>query len=145
MRAVEHQEPDQPEEPVATRKAARDDEGERPEDQDDADVEAEPQAGPGRRQDRDVGRGVALHLGLIAQAGDGPAIDIGEGIPFLERVEPLAAFKAEACMRGRVDDIMPAKAAQDAFKAHIIQGGKGFAIVQRADEQAAEIKRHGCS
>lgn len=143
VRAVERQEPDQPEEPVAAGKAARDDEGERPEDQDDADVEAEPQAGPGGRQDRDVGRGVALHLGLIAQAGDGAAIDIGEGIPFLERVEPLAAREAEARLRGRVDDIMAAKAAQDTFKAHIIQRGEGLAILQRADEQTAEIKRHG--
>lgn len=40
---------------------------------------------------------------------------------------------------------MAAKAAQDAFKPHIIQRGKGDGVIERADEQAGKIKSHGCS
>lgn len=142
MGAVERQESDQPEEPVSAGKAARDDESERPEDQDDADVEGEAQRGPGGRQDRDVGTGRGLHLKRVAQARHVAAVDIGEGIPFLERVEPLPPFKGETRVGNGGDDIMAAKAAQDAFKAHIVERGHRFGIIQRADEQAGKINGH---
>ena len=96
MRAVERQEADQPEEPVSAGKAPRDDEAQRPEDEHHANVEGQAQAGPGGRQDRDVGAGVRLHLNLFPQAREGAAIDIGKGIPFLEPVKPFAAREGEA-------------------------------------------------
>lgn len=142
MRAVEREESDQPEEPVSAGKAPRDDEAERPEDKHHADVEGQAQAGPGGRQDRDVGAARGLHLKRVAQARHVAAVDIGEGIPFLERVEPLPPFKGEARVGDGGDDIMAAKAAQDAFKAHIVERGHRFGIIQRADEQAGEINGH---
>lgn len=96
MGAVERQESDQPEEPVSAGKAPRDDEGERPEDKHHADVEGQAQAGPGGRQDRDVGAGVCLYLNLFPQARKGAAIDIGKGIPFLKLIKPFAAREGEA-------------------------------------------------
>lgn len=95
MCAVEHEESDQPEEPVSAGKAPRDDEAERPEDEDHADVERQAQAGPGGRQDRDVGAGVR-YLHLFPQARKGAAIDIGKGIPFLKLIKPLSAREGEA-------------------------------------------------
>lgn len=144
MQAVERQKADPPEQPVSAEKAPRDDQRERPEDQDNADIEFKAQRRPRGRQVDDAPfllRICPVHAQPLHRA----AIDIGKGIPAFEPVKPLAAFKGELQLGQRVDNIMARKTPDDAVKAPIIKGGDRLFIDERADQKAGEINGHSGS
>lgn len=142
MHPIERQKTQPPEQPVAADEAPCDDEGEGPEDQHHADIEFKAQGRPWRGEVANIAAGFYVHRLYPAQASHGAAIDISKGVPAFKPVKPLAPFKGKLCLRQGVDQIMPGKAAQDAFKAQIIQRGHRLIVNQRANKQARQIKGH---
>jgi len=142
MRAIERQKANPPKQPIPAQKAAGDDQGKGPKDQDDTDVEVKAQGRPWGRQEDDVALPLYVDFLMLPQAGDGAAINIGKGIPAFKTVKAFAAFKHKLPLRYGPHHIMAGKAPHDAFKPHIIQHRGGFIIDERADEEAGEIDRH---
>ena len=142
MRAIEREKANPPEQPITAKKAAGDDQGKGPEDQDDTDVEVKAQGRPRGRQEDDVALPLYVDFLMFAHASDGAAIDIGKGIPAFKPVKAFAAFKHKLSQRNGPHHIMAGKAPHDAFKPHIIQNRGRLIIDERANKKAGEMNGH---